>query len=184
MDAAAELPAWLRALEPLSVPFVILLMLAGWLLEVRRLKERRDAADARIAGLAFVVRRTLEKSLEEPWIDESGRDRNTKKRATDVREGFVEHEPRVEAMLSEAAGASGEVAEDVRTASRLFWSAASGVNEAADAGLKVASTGARGEIQRRAFRGDEEAELRQARSTTEDCVEVLQRLDAPVREAG
>lgn len=60
MDAAADLPVWLRALEPLAVPFVILLMLAGWLLERRRDGERRRRHDARMRANAYELAELLE----------------------------------------------------------------------------------------------------------------------------
>lgn len=152
--------------------------------EEARIEERREAADARIAGLAFLVRRTLEKTLEDRWVDGASRDPRTRERAREVRPAFDEHEPRVERMLAEAAGASPEVAEAVRTASRLYWSAANGVNEAADAVLETTEYDPRsGEATEGRFEGDEEEALRQARETTVECVEILRRLDAPIREA-
>lgn len=59
MEAAVELPLWLRALEPLSVPFVILLMLAGWLLEAKRDRERRRRHDARMRANAYELAELL-----------------------------------------------------------------------------------------------------------------------------
>lgn len=56
---AAELPFWFRALEPLSVPFVILLMLAGWLLEAKRDRERRRRYDARMRANAYELAELL-----------------------------------------------------------------------------------------------------------------------------
>lgn len=59
MDAAADLPVWLRALEPLAVPFVILLTAAGWLLERRRDRERRRRYDARMRASAYELAELL-----------------------------------------------------------------------------------------------------------------------------
>jgi hypothetical protein len=96
-------------------------------------------------------------------------------RAREIQRGFVEHEPRIEEMLEEANRASPETADAARRAALLFWNAADGVNDMA------------------AFEpqhmGDSPADnvldgYQEAKSSTEDCVEILRRLDAPVREAG
>lgn len=147
--------------------------------ELDRIEERTEAADARIAGLAFVVRRTLENSLAISWMYDEGMDDHAQRRAQEIRRGFVEHEPRIEKMLAEAASASPDVASDVRKASRLFWRAADGVNVAADANL-VDEPGSEHPV----FDVLEDVELGEARNAAEDCVEILRRLDAPVREAG
>lgn len=52
---AAVLPIWLQALEPLSVPFVILLMLAGWLWEVKRDRDQGLRYDARLRARAYAL---------------------------------------------------------------------------------------------------------------------------------
>lgn len=141
--------------------------------EMTRIEERRDAADARIAGLAFVVGRTLAKSLEEGWkLNEDGFHQG--ERARELQTRFDAHEPRVEAMMAEATGASGEVAADVKRVARLFWNAAGGVNDMAAFEPQHFGHEPSGDV----FQG-----YREAKSTAENCVEILRRLDAPIRDA-
>lgn len=59
MDAAAELPAWLRALEPLSVPLVVLLTVVAVWIERRRDRERRRRYDARMRANAYELAELL-----------------------------------------------------------------------------------------------------------------------------
>lgn len=150
--------------------------------ELTRIEEREDAADARIAGLAYVVRRTLLKSLEDPWLPGDGQTRQV--RAREIRGGFDEHEPRVEDMLAEAARASPEVAADVRYFSRLFWSAADDISDAADAPLEAAVMYERyGDIAEYALPDDALNGFKQAKSTVGKCVGILGKLAEPIEQA-
>lgn len=60
MEAAAELPAWLRALEPLSVPVVVVLTVVAVWIERRRDAERRRRYDARMRASAYELAELLE----------------------------------------------------------------------------------------------------------------------------
>lgn len=188
VQATRDLPGWLICqADDHSGLIVAVATLGLFVVAVLRLRRNGNGADgrpdvdegpgraaARIANLAFPVRRTLAKSLGEGWRldDEFMYQRD---RAREIQRGFVEHEPRVEDMLHEANRAPSETADAARRAARLFWDAADGVNDMA------------------AFEsqhmGDSPADdvldgYREAHSSTEDCVEMLRRLDAPVREAG
>lgn len=141
--------------------------------EKNRIDERTDAADARIAGLAFAVRRAMENSLDDSWrLDASPAERID--RAIQLHRGFIDNERRVERMLAEASRASPSVAEDAETAARLFWRASHGVGELASVELPTHDD---------VPPQDAEQDYRDAQETTEKCIEVLRRLDAPIRES-
>lgn len=134
---------------------------------------RPDRAAARIANLAFLVRRTLAKSLEEGWrLDDAPIHRRD--RARELQVGFHEHEPRVEEMLTLAIDASAEVDNAVKRAADLFWDAAGGVNDMAAVNLDHHDA---------VPPDDTEQGYRESKSMTEDCVEILERLDARVGRA-
>lgn len=133
MDTVAELPAWLRALEPwlrllepLSVPFVILLMLAGWLLEVRRDRARRRRYDARFRARAFALALLLDNWMHEwpEWAIEGQRehaDGEEVARATGkLAERCPEAREILEDMVDMAPDASEELAEVVEEAYPLM----------------------------------------------------------------
>lgn len=117
---AAELPLWLRALEPLSVPFVILLMLGGWLVEVRRERRQRRRADARLRARAFALAAILDEWFD-VWPEWGLPDQIEKvdaERIERVTEKMVEHAPKawdaLEDMVETAPEASDELAEMAR----------------------------------------------------------------------
>lgn len=180
---AEPLIEWLAGVGPLLV--AVATGTAGWIAwqahqrELARIKERTDAADARIAGLAYVVRRTLYKCLEMPWIQGDGRVKQD--RAVQIRDMFSEHEPRVEQMLAEASQASHDVASDVRSAAKLFWIAADRIEDVAEATLEVRVKGEEG-VSLGELPEEAEKRFRQTKPIVTEAVRVLKRLDAPIRE--
>lgn len=119
MEAAAELPAWLRALEPLSVPFVILLMLAGWLLEVKRDRERRRRYDARLRARAYALAAIIDEWLYlwPEWgydedADPPGAD-EVESALRDLRQHCPKARSILENMVEDAPEASGDLADVV-----------------------------------------------------------------------
>lgn len=179
--AVGDVPGWLLCQAEVHSGLLVAVGTIGLLvigiLNLRRdesgTDDRTEDADAQISNLAYPVRRTLAKSLDEGWeLDEQVMDRRN--RALELQRGFAEHERRVEEMLDEANRATPEVAEATRYAARLFWSAADGVNDMAAFEPQHLGDDPSDDL----LRG-----YREAKSTTEDCVEILRRLDAPVREA-
>lgn len=189
IEAVVDIPGWFICQTDANSSLLVAAAtgataLIAWLAhrrEKNRIEERTTAADARIAGLAYVVRRTLEKSLEDPWFEGDGK--ALQSTARELRPGFEEHEPRVENMLEEAPAATSEIAEDTRKASRLFWRAADGIGDAADASIEIVAYDATGAPQVHEMPAEAEEGFRRARDDVKDCVEVLCGLDAPIRES-
>lgn len=182
IESVGDVPSWLvcqadaHASLLVAAATIVTAVIAGLAhqREKNRIEESEAAADARIAGFAYAVRRTMARSLEDGWRMHDIDAFDEMERAQELHERFADNERRIEQMLAEASRASPGVAEDVRSAARLFWIAAEGVGELASVDLEN-----HGDVPPSAAIHA----YRNAEGTVEDCVEILRRLDAPVREA-
>lgn len=150
---------------------LVLVTFLGVLIEVFRIRARRKAAKARIAALAFVARRQLEREMEDEWPrDDAGRIEKARSisKSFDALEGYVLD------LLTAASEASRRELATTREAAERFWAFAEPVNEV------VAEVG---ESDQRILPTYMSMDFDSAEDALQACVSKLRQLDEQIRDA-